>query len=801
MTSAPPTASPSGIERLARALADAWRRGERPLAETFLDASPELWAHPDAALELIAEELALRADHDCPTTLPQLTGRFPQWSEQVLALWECQQLLGTESLAPQFPEAGDSLGEFRLMAELGRGSHGRVFLARQGSLAERPVVLKLSPRGGTEHLSLARLQHSHIVPLFSAHEFPERGLRGLCLPYFGGRSLAELQLRLKRLPTHTGGRDLLAVMVGDDLPGSGPARGFLDQASAEEAVCWIGASLADALQYAHERGVLHLDLKPSNVLLAADGVPMLLDFHLARPPLEVGSPPPAWLGGTPGYMPPEQSFALDAVRERRPIARAVDGRADIYSLGVLLRELLETLSNTGFGTGLTDILNRCTAPLAEARYSSAAELAADFRRQLGNLPLKGVRNRSLGERLGKWRRRRPYALPFALALAALAAGGAAFLIHSNRLMNRARQAERTGTTHLAHQQFEEAAESFRGGETLLDGLPFQNSLRRHLHEGWQNAERGRTAAELHRFCEGVRPLFDPGTTASSEQVQRVREKCRELWARRESLAAAMAGLPTPELEGRARADLQDLAIFTASLEEGRTALAMLAAAETLLGPSVALCLEQARHARSLGRNDQAAEAERRGEALPASASGDYLAIGRAHLASGRLDRAAAAFERCLALEPRNFWGHYYRGVLALKRTQSVEAIAEFSAACVLEPEAAWCRVNRGLAYVEAGQFDLALADFDRALALDPALAAAYLGRAATDLRMSRFPEALADLDRAAECGASRSEVLYRKALVLAASGDRAAAIARLKECLRHEPDHRAAQEELARLNR
>ena len=60
--------------------------------------------------------------------------------------------------------------------------------------------------------------------------------------------------------------------------------------------------MANALQYAHERGFVHLDLKPSNVLLAADGQPLILDFHPARGPLPAGEPAPEWFGGTPDHM-------------------------------------------------------------------------------------------------------------------------------------------------------------------------------------------------------------------------------------------------------------------------------------------------------------------------------------------------------------------------------------------------------------------------------------------------------------------------------------------------------------------
>src|SRR5262249_43794135 len=107
---------------------------------------------------------------------------------------------------------------------------------------------------------------------------------------------------------------------------SGRAHDFLARASYVEAVCWIGACLADALQYAHEHGLLHLDLKPSNVLLAADGQPMLLDFHLAREPLRPGDPAPEALGGTPGYMAPEHEAALAAGAGGRPVPAAGRGR-------------------------------------------------------------------------------------------------------------------------------------------------------------------------------------------------------------------------------------------------------------------------------------------------------------------------------------------------------------------------------------------------------------------------------------------------------------------------------------------
>src|SRR5207249_2912087 len=102
------------------------------------------------------------------------------------------------------------------------------------------------------------------------------------------------------------------------------------------ATAWVVARLAEALQHAHERGVLHRDIKPSNVLVAGDGQPMLLDFNLAQQTRNAQAA--ATLGGTVAYMAPEHLRALAA---RDPaLARQVDQRADVYSLGMVLFEML-----------------------------------------------------------------------------------------------------------------------------------------------------------------------------------------------------------------------------------------------------------------------------------------------------------------------------------------------------------------------------------------------------------------------------------------------------------------------------
>jgi serine/threonine protein kinase len=740
-------------------MARRWAGGERPAVEEFLALHPNLWERPEAALELVYEEIHLRQEHGEKDDFEDLLHRFPQWRRQVQALLDCHHLLAPRLAGPRFPAPGDTLGEFRLLAELGRGAQGRVFLAAQPSLADRPVVLKLGPRTGREHLSLARLQHTHIVPLHSCHDFPSRRLRALCLPYFGGATLACLLETLRgRRPAEWSGQDLLEALrqaqagVPVGVPIGGPACRFLAAASYVQAVCWIGACLADALHYAHERGLLHLDLKPSNVLLAADGQPMLLDFHLARGPVPAGSPAPAWLGGTPGCMAPEHEAALEAVAGRALVPAAVDQRADVYALGLLLYEMLggrppvategvaRTLRrlNPRVSVGLADLVSRALSPIPEDRYATAAALAADLRRHAADLPLRGVANRSLAERWRKWRRRRPHALPLLGLLLLAVAGVSLTMAHIRRQWQQAQAALHEGQAYLDRRQYAEAHERLRHGLAFAEELLCPTDLPRQLRDRMREAEQGEAAQDLHLFAERVRPLFSAGPLPEA-QVREVEAHCRAFWQRREEIVRCLGPRPGPELEGQVRTDLLDVAILGVHLRvhlappgevEGarKQALAVLEEAEALFGPSGALCREREAHARALGWTDRAEATARQGSVLAPRSAWEHCALGLVDYRAGNFRRAAEQMDRALEQEPAGLWPNFYRGSCAYRLREYEEALTAFSICVVLAPQSAWCWHNRALAHAGLGRRDRALHDCARALLLDPTLAEARVLR-------------------------------------------------------------------------
>jgi serine/threonine protein kinase/Flp pilus assembly protein TadD len=837
-----------------------WRQGERPLPEEFLAWHPELWEHPEAAADLIYEELCLRQEYGPEAPAEQVLCRFPQWRPQLAVLLDCQRVLGPQRAAPRFPAAGESLGDFLLLAELGGGAQGRVFLASQLSLGDRPVVLKVTPCVAHEHLSLARLQHTHIVPLYSVQDHPDRGLRTLCMPYLGGTTLDRLLEALRpQPPARRTGQDLLNAMeelriadcglrIERQLTGGigglclsirnpqsairnslSPSRRFLAGAGYVPAVCWIGACLADALQYAHERGLVHLDLKPSNVLLGADGQSMLLDFHLAREPIHPDGAWPQFLGGTTGYMSPEQQAALLAVQQGRKVPRPVDGRSDIYSLGVVLYEALTgslpvpvapPLPRRGKGVrrlhrrnaqvsvGLSDVIRKCLSADPDDRYPDMATLAADLRRHLAHRPLAGVRNRSLAERWRKWRHRRPHGVVLAgmllAVLTAVAAVGVAAVAHCAQRIGQAHTDLNDGQVQMAKGEWEGAVRTLQSGLSAVQGLPWQRDLADELDRQLRLAEQARSAAErsaaareLHRLADRARFLYGAHDFAP-EGLRGLEAGCRALWENRGRIVERLSPAGGAALEPLVRDDLLDLAIFWADLqvrltpparqEEARQkALTVLAQAEALFGPSPVLDAERARHSESGRSAARGLRVPRRGPDTASATAWQHYALGRSLLRSGELEQAARELERAVRLQPQGLWPNFYQGLCAYHQGRYADAVTAYSVCIGAAPEAAGCFYNRALAFAALGRTEQAWHDYDQALRLDPCFAVAALNRGMLHYRAQRYADALADLRRARELGADPAVVAFDLAVVNLARGEQAAALEELCRALGHIP--------------
>jgi serine/threonine protein kinase len=452
-----------------------WKRGDRRPAERYFAEHHELQSNERLLVDLIYSEFCLREELGENPEPGEYLERFPQFAGELRSQFEIHEEIeadrrrlvadidSSEKDVPALSETShpkltqtlvvrtgspradapvapaDSLangmgqfGDYEILAEISRGGMGVVYRAWQIPL-KREVAIKviLSGRLASEHEvkrfyaeaeAAATLDHPNIVRIFQVGQ--HEGRHFFSMAYVDGPSLSD------------------KLAEGAWAPHD--AAGLVQQ-------------IADAVQYAHARGVVHRDLKPQNVLLTKDGQPHVTDFGLAKR-LE-GSSDLTSSGeilGTPSYMPPEQ--ALGKTREIGPLS-------DVYSLGAILyslltahppfsaadpisilRKVIETQAssprelNPRVDHDLETITLKCLQKDANHRYSSAGELADDLGRYLRGEPINA---RPVGtlEQAWRWCRRTPLVASL-LALVALALVGGTvistwFAVQANREAARA----------------------------------------------------------------------------------------------------------------------------------------------------------------------------------------------------------------------------------------------------------------------------------------------------------------------------------------------------------------------------
>ncbi len=375
------------------------------------------------------------------------------------------------------------LGDFHILREVGRGGMGVVYEAVQISLGRR-VALKVLPFAATldpkqlqrfknEAQAAAQLHHTNIVPVFGVGV--ERGVHYYAMQYIEGQTLAAMIRELRQLTglktvDRTDAAGVVAKLASELVSGrwaparpksaadqpTGPyapvaeprpsgsgtvsplphGRGSEETATSPvgalsterstkspaffRTVAQLGIQAAQALEHAHELGVVHRDIKPANLLVDGRGNLWITDFGLAHCQSQAGLTMTGDLVGTLRYMSPEQALA-----QRVP----VDHRTDIYSLGTTLYELL-TLEPTFTGCDRQELLrqiafeepkpprrlNRAVPPELQTiigkaieknpsdRYASAQDFADDLRRFLEDKPIRAKRP-TLVQRARKWARR------------------------------------------------------------------------------------------------------------------------------------------------------------------------------------------------------------------------------------------------------------------------------------------------------------------------------------------------------------------------------------------------------------
>jgi serine/threonine protein kinase/Flp pilus assembly protein TadD len=672
-----------------------------------------------------------------------------------------------ETSGPSWPQ----LPNYEILEVLGEGGMGVVFKARQRAL-KRTVALKMIGCGclgpGTrrrfqiEAETVARLHHPNIVQIYEIGE--HEGGPYLALEYGEGGSLAQ----------HLAASGAMPVRQAVDL----------------------AAQLAQAMQYAHEKGVVHRDLKPANILLSGirsqesgvtsrrlgdtlpptaelnpdtcflTPVPKITDFGLAKLLDEDQSRTRSGaILGTPAYMAPEQAAGNSP---------AIGPRTDVYALGVILYEMLTghpPFSGTTNWELLTRVLHDDPAPPSRKRarlardldticlkalakdparrYASAGALAADLQRFSAGESIE-ARPERVWERFARNLRKHPLrvALAFLLCGALLLTAGFALeqRAQAKQALYEGRQLRQRGDWRAALVRLEQ-------GQARLHSLPFSAQLQEQLEHEWRAAKCDEWAAELHVLAEQMRFRHDPDSLSSEHARLRARQ-CREIWMARDALFHSQDADRSARAYEEILLDLADVALLGLRLElrwaqspaeirqSHEEALAVVAELEQRgLSPS-ALAREKNYHAGQLGRPVSAEVG------VPQTAWNLYL-HGRALLEAGQWAEAAQHLKRAIDLDPRSPAFYFEAGVCALKEQRFDDARYLFSVCIGLT----WSRMP------DSGQPNLA------AKAQAHALEVCYFKRGLAEFGQWRWAEAVADFTEAIQRNPALGAAYLNRGLV------------------------------------
>lgn len=672
-------------------------------------------------------------------------------------------------ILPAIPELNEDMARqhgFANLELLGKGGFGSVYLATQPDLGHRPVAIKYTVLPSRESQVLAALHHPNIVPVLSVHE--HNGARVFCMPYHGKHTLADVLTtidRTKSLPA-TGAGFLSTVGVEPESTAPRPLsvgepqlvtadeeqwRYYetdlqrLGRLSYVDSVVMGMTRLADALVHAHSRRVIHLDIKPANILITDDGVFMILDFGLAH---HNGVGPECRTGGTMRYMAPEQlaQFVHGAVRP--------DVRMDLYALGLVFYELL-TGRHPYAGSMAADVpmhmriaarqvppppvraFNPTVSPAVEAivlkllqpdrtrRYQSAEHLLVDLTRHQQNLPLLYAPNPSLAERVSKFRRRHPVVLVAAAALllgliAVAAIGVAGKMAEKAKEQQALKEAE--DATILAD-RFRGAIDAIRVDAGSVERPPVRKGALDRVTRWWGEYSAGQPGWEQLPGFARLQPAQQDEVrlalaelallAAHAERVNAAGRKPEDgypyldraiTWNQR--AADVLAGHPWPRVLGEQRADLHLLRGLPAVAPPGEPA------AES----HIDLYLRGLRLVLSRDYQAAADTFERLTDADPQHAAGQF-ALGFVYQRLRLYPDSAERFQVAKALAKHDPRPAFNRGAVLIAMNRNTDAIGDLTAAIERDPSLVEAYVQRAEARSRLGDPAAALADLDQAVRL------------------------------------------------------------------------------------
>jgi serine/threonine protein kinase/tetratricopeptide (TPR) repeat protein len=756
------------------------------------------------------------------------------------------------------------LGDYRILREIGRGGMGVVYEAEQISLHRR-VALKVLPfaavldprhlqRFKNEAQAAASLDHPNIVNVYSVG--CERGVHYYAMQYVEGQTLAEVVRHLAGARDQESGArdegsgardqgsgegrvagvepDRREALVGEPPDAQAPAscgvaplhhshpsadtdrqpqalistEGSTRSPEFFRTVARLGIQAAEALEHAHQMGVVHRDIKPSNLMVESR-----LPLPASGRGAESNLPSPAGRGaggegargeggwgdapsltmtgdilGTLRYMSPEQLQAKHGV---------MDHRTDVYSLGLTLYELL-TLQpafpgddrqklirqvmeddprpprqlNKAIPADLETIIMKATAKEPHSRYATAGALADDLRRFVEDHPIQ-ARRPTLAQRAARWSRRHYWLVSRGIA-ASFALLSITALVIFNAHLREVRQRQR------AEQNLVTAME-------VLDTVYLEYAGEGYLKAAFAG-DRPQPAEEItpktKEFLEQALRFYAQFASANRDEpplrwrVLKAQIRMGECQSRLGDYSGAEQTFNNAiSLAEKLVAEVQGPSMYEEDLARAQAGLADVAARkgnwdQVIVDLSHAIRLDPkdviAYNDRGLayrrtGNFDQAVADFTRALRIPSAERNEQTIValhnnrGLAYLDKGNFDEAIADYDEAIRLSPANATPYMNRANSYAKKGQFDQAMRDYDQAIRVAPKEPRAYINRAISYAEKGQFDQAMRDCDQAITLDPKDPRFYLARAGTRARLGEVEEALSDIAKALEIDATSEQ--------------------------------------------
>lgn len=714
-----------------------------------------------------------------------------------------------EEKLQRFPQLGETRFGFLLVAELGRGSFGRVYLARQMNVGQRLVVLKVGSQLSAESERLGQLQHPNIAPVYSFHR--DGTFQAFCMPYLGPVTLGHVLTKVRDAKQSNLNGQLLSIVLSEclqsqltDIPstqlnrsisimcgeGTEPQieplnssevrleRGEVpySKSSYVDAVLWIVSRITEGLAAAHAHKIIHSDLKPANILVSQNGDPVLIDFGVSFDPTARLSA--QRIGGTRPYMSPEQLLSLKTEQLN------FDQQSDLYSLGVIFFELLMTRrpfdsaysdmkpefeqelavrkvvpslreAGRGISPDLESIVHKCLAYEAKDRYQTAEELREDLLRHSSDLPLKYAQNRSEWERCQKFVRRNKWWLSLAGCgvLSVVLAGGALAYSHKH-------------------------SQEYNRLQAIANEQSFIQSATRAIGdlETWQQASPGEREDRLHQVNSVLATFRALTPDPTSPNGGKVRDQAASLLL---SLGRYLGVASTLEKEPRYRHQLR-----TDAVQFTEQAQALLASVSPRASKVQLAWLYQ------LGRETDAyASTIRELHNLPARTILDHRTEGIVLMHQGMREQSKRSLQEAIRLDQQDYWSLFYQGLAHYESGPNEWRSAKicFDRCILLDPSIAAAHFNRGLVSMQLMELKDAVADFTHVIEIRNDWPEVYLNRANAKEGQEDFQGAIDDYTKSLDLGYPPTSVLLARSRLYRLIGEVSAAERDLTKALKTDP--------------